>query len=61
MSGQSWHRNEPAYKLNTNGGRLTVERTLPRPGPFSRRSAASSVSLTYTSEFQSYQVSPRRR
>lgn len=57
LSGQSWHRNEPAYKLNTNGGRLTVERTLPRPGPFSRRSAASSVSMTYTNEFQSYQVS----
>jgi outer membrane protein assembly complex protein YaeT len=57
LSGQSWHRNEPAYDLNTNGGRLTVERTLPRPGAFSRRSAASSVSMTYTSEFQSYQVS----
>ena len=57
VSGQSWHRNEPAYTLNTNGGRVTVERTLPRPGPFSRRSAASSMSLTYTNEFQSYQVS----
>jgi outer membrane protein insertion porin family/translocation and assembly module TamA len=57
VSGQSWHRNEPAYTLNTNGGRLTVERTFPRPGPFSRRSAASSISLTYTNEFQRYQVS----
>jgi outer membrane protein assembly complex protein YaeT len=57
VSGQSWHRNEPAYILNTNGGRVTVERTLPRPGPFSRRDAASSISLSYTNEFQSYQVS----
>lgn len=57
MSGQSWHRNEPSYTLNTNGGRVTLERTLPRPGAFSRRTAASSVSLTYTNEFQSYQVS----
>ena len=34
-----------------------MQRTLARPGPFSRRSAASSLSLTYTSEFQSYRVS----
>jgi outer membrane protein assembly complex protein YaeT len=57
MTGQSWHRNEPAYVLNTNGGRITVERTLPRPGPFSRRSAASSLSLTYTGEYQNYRIS----
>src|SRR5436190_5839659 len=56
LTGQSWHRNEPAYTLNTNGGRATVERSFPRPGPFSRRTAASSLSLTYTGEFQSYQV-----
>jgi outer membrane protein assembly complex protein YaeT len=57
LTGQSWHRNEPAYTLNTKGGRVTVERTFPPPGPFSRRTAASSLSLTYTDEFQSYQVS----
>jgi outer membrane protein assembly factor BamA len=56
LTGQSWHRNEPAYTLNTNGGRVTVERTFPPPGPFSRRTASSSLSLTYTDEFQSYQV-----
>jgi len=56
LTGQSWHRNEPAYTLNTNGGRVTVERTFPRPGPFSRRTASSSLSLTYTDEFQSYQI-----
>lgn len=57
LSGQSWHRNEPLYVLNTNGGRVSVERTLPRPGAFSPRNAASSVSLTYTNEFQGYRVS----
>jgi outer membrane protein assembly complex protein YaeT len=57
LSGQSWHTNEPAYTLNTNGGRIAVERTFPRPGPFSRRSASSALSLAYTNEFQSYQVS----
>jgi outer membrane protein insertion porin family/translocation and assembly module TamA len=57
LSGQSWHRNEPAYTLNTNGGRITAERTLARPGPFSQRTGATSLSVSYTDEFQSYQVS----
>jgi outer membrane protein assembly complex protein YaeT len=57
LTGQSWHRDEPAYTLNTRGGRIAVERTLPRPGAFSRRTAASSLTLTYTNEFQNYQVS----
>ncbi|MEO6238296.1 MAG: BamA/TamA family outer membrane protein [Vicinamibacterales bacterium] len=56
LTGQSWHRNEPAYTLNTNGGKVTLERTLARRGPFSRRSADTSLSLTYTNEFQSYNV-----
>jgi outer membrane protein assembly complex protein YaeT len=56
LTGQSWHRNEPAYTLNTNGGRVTLERSFPAPGPFSRRTAASSLSLTYVDEFQSYQI-----
>ena len=56
LTGQSWHRNEPAYTLNTNGGQVTVERSFPRPGPFSRRTAASSLSFVYTDEFQSYQI-----
>jgi outer membrane protein assembly complex protein YaeT len=57
VSGRSWHRNEPAYVLTTNGGRVTLDRTLPRPGPFSRRAAASSIALSYTNEFQNYRVS----
>jgi outer membrane protein assembly complex protein YaeT len=57
LTGQSWHRDEPAYDLVTKGGKITIERTLARPGPFSRRTASSSVSLTYTNEFQSYRVS----
>ena len=57
LTGQSWHRNEPAYTLNTKGGQVKLERSFPRPGPFSRRTAASSLSFVYTDEFQSYQVS----
>ena len=57
FSAQSWHTDEPAYVLNTNGGRVSVERTLARRGPFSRSQANTSVSVTYIGEFQSYQVS----
>jgi len=58
MTGQSWHTEEPIYTLNTNGGRLSVERVLARRGPFSQRTAANtSASLTYIGEFQSYRVS----
>ena len=56
-SGQSWHRNEPAYTLNTNGGKLSLERTFARSGPLSQRLGTTSASLTYTGEFQSYRVS----
>jgi outer membrane protein insertion porin family/translocation and assembly module TamA len=56
VTGQTWHRDEPAYTLVTKGGRIALDRTLARPGPFSRRSGSSSVSLTYTNEFQSFRV-----
>jgi outer membrane protein insertion porin family/translocation and assembly module TamA len=57
LTAQSWHRNEPAYELTTRGGRVSAERTLAPRGPFSRRTGTTSMSLTYTNEFQSYQVS----
>lgn len=55
-SGQYWHDAEPAYTLNTEGGRVTIERALARPGAFSRRVANNAISLTYTNEYQSYSV-----
>ena len=57
ITGQSWHRNEPAYTLNTRGGRLTVDRTLARRGPLSQPGGATVMSLTYTNDFQDYRVS----
>jgi outer membrane protein assembly complex protein YaeT len=53
---QSWHRDEPAYDLNTRGGRVSLERTFARRGPISQRQGTMSASLTYTNEFQSYSV-----
>jgi len=57
VSAQSWHNAEPAYTLNTNGGRITVERVLARPGPRSQRTAATTLSLTYANEYENYRVS----
>ena len=53
---QSWHRNEPAYTLDTKGGKLAIEQRFARRGPLSQRQATTSASLAYTNEFQSYHV-----
>jgi outer membrane protein assembly complex protein YaeT len=55
-SGQSWHNDEPSYVLDTQGGSLTVERPLARPGPFSQRLATTNLALTYTNQYESYRV-----
>jgi outer membrane protein assembly complex protein YaeT len=55
-SANSWRRNEPAYDLTTRGGRLSLERTFARRGPMSQRQGQTSASLSYTREYQSYQV-----
>jgi outer membrane protein insertion porin family/translocation and assembly module TamA len=56
-SGQFWHDAEPAFTLNTTGGRLTLQRALARPGPVSQRAPLTTLSLTYTNEYEDYQVS----
>jgi outer membrane protein assembly complex protein YaeT len=58
VSGQTWHNDEPAYKLDTQGGSVTVERPLARPGPFSQRLATTYLAATYTNQYESYRVSP---
>jgi len=57
LTGQAWHRNEPAYVLDTSGGRATIERMFARRGPLSSRTGSMSMSASYTNEFESYQVS----
>jgi outer membrane protein assembly complex protein YaeT len=56
LTGQSWHQNEPAYVLNTRGGKATLERRFARGGPLSQRTADMTMSLAYTGEFEDYQV-----
>ena len=56
LTAQSWYRNEPAYVLNTKGGRFTVEHRFGRRGPLSQRQGTSTASVAYTNEYQDYRV-----
>jgi outer membrane protein assembly complex protein YaeT len=57
VSGQAWHNDEPAYTLNTNGGSVTLERPLARPGPYSQRLATTFLSIKYTNQYEDYSIS----
>jgi outer membrane protein insertion porin family/translocation and assembly module TamA len=56
-SAQWWHDAEPAYTLNTSGGKATVERSLTRPGSALRRVGSTAIAVTLTEEYQKYTVS----
>ncbi len=56
-SAQSWFDDEPAYKLNTEGGRVTVQRTFAPRSPFSQRNATTTFALAYGHEWQNYTIS----
>jgi outer membrane protein insertion porin family/translocation and assembly module TamA len=56
LSGQSWHSDEPAYDLDTTGGRATLTRRFGRvAGPVLRgnNNASTSLSFTYANEYES--------
>jgi outer membrane protein assembly complex protein YaeT len=57
LRAQSWRTDEPAYELNTNGGRVTFEHRFPRRGPLSQRTTDTTLAVSYTDEYQSYTVS----
>lgn len=58
MSAQAWHTSEPAFTLDTRGGRMTVTREFAwRGGPVVGRSARTTLSLTYANEHESYEIS----
>ena len=53
LTGQSWHSDEPAFTLDTNGGRATVTRRFRRAaGPCSARGRTTTLSLTYMNEYE---------
>jgi outer membrane protein assembly complex protein YaeT len=58
LSAQSWHSDEPAFKLDTNGGRATVSRRFRRGGgPVLGTRPSTTLSLTYANERESYTIS----
>ena len=57
LSGQSWHSDEPAFTLDTNGGRATITREFRARGPrILGPRPAMTVSVTYANEHESYQI-----
>ena len=62
LSGQSWHSDEPAFKLDTNGGRATVSRHFRRGGgPVLGSRPTTTLSLTYANEHENYTISQAAR
>ena len=58
LSAQSWHSDEPAFDLDTNGGRATISRHFRRGGgPVLRSRPSTTLSLTYANERESYTIS----
>jgi outer membrane protein assembly complex protein YaeT len=58
LTGQSWHTDEPAFTLDTNGGRVTLARQFRRGGgPVLRSRPTTTLSLTYANEYETYTIS----
>jgi outer membrane protein assembly complex protein YaeT len=60
LSAQSWHSDEPAFDLDTNGGRATISRRFRRGGgPVFGSRPSTTLSLTYANERESYTILQR--
>jgi outer membrane protein insertion porin family len=58
LTGQYWHSDEPAFRLDTSGGRATITRRFARGArPMLSRNAESSLSFTYLNEWEDYKIS----
>jgi outer membrane protein assembly complex protein YaeT len=59
VSGQAWHSAEPAFTLNTQGGRVTLTRQFTRGGigRMPGRAPRMTFALTYANERESYEIS----
>jgi outer membrane protein assembly complex protein YaeT len=58
LSAQAWHTSEPAFTLDTRGGRATITRDIAwRGGTDWGRPATTTLSLTYANEHESYSIS----
>lgn len=59
LSGQYWHNDEPAFRLDNVGGRVTVTRQFRQGGGTSRFRGrpATTLSFTYANEWEDYEIS----
>jgi outer membrane protein insertion porin family/translocation and assembly module TamA len=58
LSGQVWHTEEPAFKLDTRGGRMTVTRQfVSGGGPLLGGRPSMTFALTYVNEYESSEIS----
>jgi outer membrane protein assembly complex protein YaeT len=58
FSGQAWFSDEPAFQLNTNGGRATVNYELTQRNPVSGRGGISTLSVSLIGEREDYTITP---
>ena len=59
VSGQFWHTDEPAFTLDTRGGRITLTREFARGGgPVLARRPAMALSFTYANERDDATITP---
>jgi outer membrane protein insertion porin family/translocation and assembly module TamA len=57
-TGQTWHTSEPAFTLDTNGGRFTITREFARAGgPVLNAHPATTLAFTYQNEREDYTIS----
>lgn len=58
LTGQSWRSDEPAFTLDTNGGRATITRHFRRGGgPVLGARPSTSLSFSYANEHERYTIS----
>jgi outer membrane protein assembly complex protein YaeT len=59
LNGQYWQAREPAYDLDTTGGRVTLTRQFARGGgSVLAGRPAMALSFTYANEWESYSIAP---
>ena len=59
VNGQYWQTREPAFDLDTTGGRMTVTRQFARGGgPVLGGRPSMALSFTYANEWESYSIAP---
>ena len=58
FSGQSWFTDEPAFQLDTNGGRATMTYELSQRNPVTGRGGRSQVSVSLIGERDDYVIEP---